>query len=243
MSDEFRSVDTPHYHVWTDALHARELARKTKDRWNRGSYVRWTIVSACTALEISCAGYLGRSVGWRFKDDVNAACDVLSIPRPDWGQGLWQRVLEVRDWRNDCVHAALPPSRLFAPVAEAEDAISVIRAAVVDMATRTGSPSPTWVNDDIDNAEGLTMGASFRSIGHALLSHQGASADDPNTIRICYVYEGKEWDSEHLPPDPHFDPQPALEKQIKAMRVPISAVKAYRGPTLLKEIALNMRGS
>jgi hypothetical protein len=62
MKEELRSVETPHYHVWTDALHARELARNTKDRWNRGSYVRWTIIAACTALEIACANYLGRPV-------------------------------------------------------------------------------------------------------------------------------------------------------------------------------------
>jgi hypothetical protein len=45
-----RSVDTTPYHIWTDALHALALARVTSNDWDRGTYVRWAILSACVTF-------------------------------------------------------------------------------------------------------------------------------------------------------------------------------------------------
>jgi len=243
MTDEMRSVDTPHYHVWTDALHARQLAREANDKWNRGTYVRWATLSACSALESACAAYLGRPVGWNFKDDVNAACDALGVPRPDWGQGTWQRVLAVRVRRNGYVHLAVPQQQLFSPVTEAEEAIDVMRAAVLDLAAKTGHAAPAWVLDDEDIGSALGSRVVFRSMGYCTAVHAGAEDGTPDVIRLCYVHEGREHENERLAPDPDFDPEPALQALAKRVRVPVSAVRAYRGDELILEIALNMRGT
>lgn len=243
MTDTLRSVDTPHYHVWTDALHGRELARRSRDAWNRGTYVRWTVVSACTALEIACEQYLARSVSNRFKEDVNAACHALGVGQPDWSQGLWQRVLELRDARNQNVHAALPRPKLFAEVAEAENAIAVVRQAVLDIAARTRHPAPVWVTDDKDLGAGQVDGVKFGSFCNGTAVHAGVTPEAPDTLRICYEYKGREFDTELLPPDPTFDPTTKLEDLARRVNVPASAVRAYRGLDLLKEIKLNLRGS
>jgi hypothetical protein len=35
-------IENNHYHIWTDALHARALAHEASNRWDRGTYVRWS---------------------------------------------------------------------------------------------------------------------------------------------------------------------------------------------------------
>lgn len=47
-------VESPHYHLWTDALHARSLARQAHNKWDRGTYVRWCVNTSWTALEVAC---------------------------------------------------------------------------------------------------------------------------------------------------------------------------------------------
>ena len=48
---EIDLITRPYNHLWNDALHARDLASKTKDEWMSGTYVRWSIVTAYMALE------------------------------------------------------------------------------------------------------------------------------------------------------------------------------------------------
>jgi hypothetical protein len=96
-----RSVYSPHYHIWTDALHGRRLAREATNEWDRGTYVRWAIASAWTAFEATCEHLTGASgLGNRFKDQLNGALDAKGWPRPDWGSGLWQDVLKVYNLRK-----------------------------------------------------------------------------------------------------------------------------------------------
>lgn len=45
-------IENNHYHIWTDALHARALSHEASNRWDRGTYVRWTLMTAWIALEI-----------------------------------------------------------------------------------------------------------------------------------------------------------------------------------------------
>ncbi len=47
-------VENNHYHLWTDALYARALSREANNRWDRGTYVRWALLTAWIALEIAC---------------------------------------------------------------------------------------------------------------------------------------------------------------------------------------------
>ncbi len=54
-------VDSLNYHLWTDALHGRALAREAENAWDRGTYVRWTVITAWTAFEVVCGDALNVS--------------------------------------------------------------------------------------------------------------------------------------------------------------------------------------
>ncbi len=98
-------VTNPHYHVWTDALHARELARQAQNRWDRGTYVRWAVTTAWTAFEMCCADALGvTGLGMRFRERVDEAIVQKGLARLDWGRGIWQQILKVYDTRISYAH-------------------------------------------------------------------------------------------------------------------------------------------
>lgn len=230
-----RSVESPHYHIWTDALHARRLAREAKNEWDRGTYVRWAIASAWTAFEATCEYLTGASgLGNRFKDGLNAALDAKGLPRPDWGSGLWQNVLVVYSLRKGYVHPGVPQSKLFAPVTEAETAITTLRDAIKDMYIRTGNQVEAWPDDDEDAVDP-------RKGGFANATVISAGVTRETGLRICYVMFGQEYESEVTHPDK--DPVPLMEDLLRKIKVPISAVRAYRGDEMVEEISVRMRGS
>ena len=237
-----RSVDTTPYHIWTDALHARALARVTSNEWNGGTYVRWAILSACVAFEVTASDMLGTGIGRRVPDEIKAALAARSLPNVDWGQGVWQRLAEVRQLRVDYVHRGIPQVRLFAPVAEADRAILVTREAIKALGTLIGAPASAWIDvDDDPNVARERPRGGFTATASATLIHDGAKEDDPDVVRVVYVYKGKESVSELLPPG--SDPGPAMARLEEGIQVPITAIRAYRGTTLLDERALKMRGS
>jgi len=233
-----RSVESTQYHVWTDALHGRALARQAANDWDRGTYVRWTIVSAWIAFEMACEEAMQTSrLGDRFKDRLDRAVKAVGLSPINWGRGLWQQVLEIHQLRVDYVHRQIPQSRLFAPVHEAERAVAVLRGAMEDIYVRFGKPVPQWVSDD--SALGWAGGRG--TVVHAQVTRAGAREDDPECIKIAYVYKGEEHISEVLPTG--TDPQPILRRLLQEVVIPISAVRAYRGTTLIHEIPVRMRGS
>ena len=90
-------IDSIQYHVWSDALHARELARQTENPWDRGAYVRWAIQTAWTAFENVCMDTLGaRNLGMRFKEHFkehfNEAVLAKGLAPVEWRKGIWQRL-------------------------------------------------------------------------------------------------------------------------------------------------------
>jgi hypothetical protein len=229
-----RSVETPHYHIWTDALHGRRLAREARNEWDRGTYVRWTIASAWTAFESTCEHLTGASgLGNRFKERLDEAFGSKGLAPPDWESGLWQRVLSVYRMRKDYVHPAVPQERLFAPVEEAERAIEVLRLAIKDVYARTGTPAEEWPDDDEDPVDPRLGG-----FAHATVLRAGASRE--SGIRICYVMLGEEYESEVTVPE--ADHIALMEDLLRRIRVPISAVRAYRGDELIQEFVVKMRG-
>jgi len=234
MATPPRDVDTHSYHLWTDALHARSLAKETHNPWDRGAYVRWAIIAAWTAFETASGEVLGVDrFASSFKESVDTAILDLRLPRIVWGSGIWQRVREVLQQRNDYTHHRLPHERLFPGVQEAEDAIRYLREALSDLHVRAGKNAPAWIEaDSAPGWSGKVGGSSSKA--NATVVRAGADELDPDTIRIKYVYQEREFASEVLPAG--TDPEPVMRELMERVEIPISAVRSYRGSTLVNEI-------
>ncbi len=139
-------------HLWNDALHARALARQTLDDWYRGTYVRWTVTTAWTVLEICCRDALGNNrIGNRFKDDVNAAIAQNGFSPIAWGGGVWQTVLELQPLRTKYTHMLVQQDELWPDTEVADRAIVVVRNAVKDIYRIANKQIPEWVDMDEDD--------------------------------------------------------------------------------------------
>lgn len=231
-----RSVEWPHYHLWTDALHARHLARNASNDWDRGTYVRWTVTTSWLVFETTCHEVLG-SLGtakasfWVRFDQQLAA---LGFPKVDRGSGLWQRVAALYKSRKDYSHPGVDQDRLFAPLQEAENAITTIREGVKELHAIASKSAPAWVDDDSNPEEPKGGHSSFG------VTRAGAR-DDPDRIRVTYEYRGHEFEQQVLPST--ADPDPVVNDLLRTIRVPISSVRIYRGDQLASEIKVRMRGS
>lgn len=231
-----RSVDSPHYHLWTDALHGRHLATNARNDWDRGTYVRWTINSAWSAFEVACAELLSADdLGMRFRERLDKAMANKGLPAIDWGRGVWQRVLKVYGLRKDYTHGRVAQERLFAPTVEASEAIEVLRAAVLALHELVGEAAPNWVMDDA-NPE-----APIGSHAHLTVSSPGAERDHPSTVRVTYVFQGREYESAVLTPG--SDPEPAMERILRNTLIPLSSIRSYEGDRLVNEWSIRMRGT
>jgi hypothetical protein len=186
---------------------------------------------------MACEQALGATdLGIRFKDRLNEAFKANGVPPPDWGAGLWQNVLTIYELRKNYVHVRIPQERLFAPVHEADEAISILRQAIKDLFDRVGHTAPSWVEDDT-NPE-----MPQDSTGHLTVTRAGADPSDPARVRIVYEFQGREYESEVLPPE--TDPEPWMDNLLRSIVVPITAVRAYRGDhDLINEWNVRMRGT
>ena len=221
-------VENNHYHVWTDALHARELARQTGNKWDRGTYVRWTLISAWIALEIACQDATSDpSISYSFKKNLDEAIEKNQLPKIDWSQGIWQRVLKVQELRKNAVHRILTEKDLFPDVDIAEMTIDVLRDAIISIYTICGKSVPSWVDDNYD--EGWTTG---KICAHGIIINSPYNGV-PNAIKLAYVYKGHEYVYDYLAPD--TDVNQPIENIFKGVGKPITAVRLYRGDELLVE--------
>lgn len=231
-----RSVEWPHYHVWTDALRGRDLARKAHDEWDRGTFVRWSMQSAWAAFEEEARSVLNlHHYGARFWDRFDSALTALGVAPPSRGSGLWQQMSEVYAERNKYLHLSIVDQNdlLLSDAKSAETAISAIRQAVHDLHRMLNSTAPEWIDDDVLPQHQI---ASCLTVGHQL-----RDVDDPRNIRITYLYADRESTPSILPPD--ADPFPAMHEVIKNTIIPISRVRAYRADDVIAEISVKMRGS
>lgn len=236
----FKLVESTQYHLWTDALHGRSLARQANNDWDRGTYVRWTILSAWSAFEMVCGDVLQASgLGMRFKDNFDKAVADMGLPRVDWGQGIWQRTLKIYEVRKEFthVHPTIADARLLAPASEAEQAIAVLRDAIAEVCRVAGLAPPPWVNDDDDRG----WDAGSKSMAHVMLIRPGADPDGPDSVRIAYVIDGREYVCDIFPPGTPHGPQ--FDDLIKRLNVPVQSLRAYRGKDLLEERPLRARGA
>jgi hypothetical protein len=231
-------VENPHYHLWTDALHARTLAHQANNKWDRGTYVRWTVATAWTVLEIACQDALNDlEISYSFRKNLDTAIDRQGFQRLEWGSGVWQRVTALQKKRKGYVHRFLSEPNLFPEAKIADEAIDVVRTAVEAIYQHVGRPPPAWIQDADDRGwdTGRQGGASVTLI------HQGAVEDDPRVIKIFYVYLGSERLSDVFPSGTDY--QPYVNDLIHRVRVPISAVRVYEGDLLVYEKETKMRGT
>ena len=135
-------IKNNHYHIWTDALHARALSHETNNRWDRGSYVRWTIMTSWIALEIACQDALeDPKISYSFRKNLNKAIEGKSLSKLDWSKGLWRQVLTLQELRKNCVHRFSQESDLFPDVSVADEAINTARKAITEIYSSFAPPN------------------------------------------------------------------------------------------------------
>jgi len=221
-------VQSNHYHIWTDAIHARQLAKQTKNRWDRGTYVRWTILTSWIALEIACQDALDENtISYSFKKNIDGALVSKGHPPLDWSRGIWQNVLTIQNLRKDIVHRFQSETQLFPDIAQAELAISSVRAAVIDIYRHCQKHVPSWIDDDHD--EGWTTG-TFQMFGSG---HNAKYENVEGSIKVTYVYKDNEHIFDYFPPETDID-QP-IENIFPGIGKPITAVRLYKGHELVTE--------
>jgi hypothetical protein len=233
-------IEDNHYHLWTDALHARELARQTNNRWDRGTYVRWAIVTAWTVLEMACQDAVEDiNISRRFKDNLDNALAEKSLQPLDWSRGIWQQVLKVQDLRKSCVHRFVSENRLFPPTELAETSLETVRDAVREIYAHVNKRPPTWLRDDYD--QGWAVQSGFTLEGSMYNSkYEGV----PGGVKITHVYKDRERISEILAPGSQW--QETVQNLIANLNMPVSAIKVYIDGELVSEEVFEvskMRGS
>jgi hypothetical protein len=150
------------YHLWCDALHSRELARTATDNWMKGSYVRWTITTAWTVLELCCKDALNDNSIWRtFKVGLNNRLAQMKYRHIRWGKGLWKDVSDLQYKRNYYIHKNADQKELWPEITSAEEAIKVVRNAVKDIYSIANKPFPSWIDDDNEKGRNYKWLRSF----------------------------------------------------------------------------------
>jgi hypothetical protein len=231
-------VESSHYHIWTDALHSRELARQAVNRWDRGTYVRWSITTGWTALEMACEQALETTgIGRRFKDNLNEAIQAKKLPPLNWGIGVWQELLEVHKLRKNFVHINLDQEKLFPETVDAEKSLRTLRNAIKEIFVHAGKNPPEWVEDDQDR--GWDTGK--KSFINLTVTRAGANINDPACFKVAYIHKDKECITEILPPNADY--MPVVETLLKNIKMPITSIIVYRGNEIVFKRELKMRGA
>jgi hypothetical protein len=225
-------VTSRHYHLWTDALHARALAQQTRNIWDRGTYVRWAIATAWTCFESACKDALeAQRLGDHVKEDLDRAVAAKSLPKIHWGSGIWQQVERVHQLRIDYVHRDIPQERLFPTLAEADLTITALRKGIRSIYRHAQKTTPDWIQDDQDRG----WDGGNTDLIHGTVVVGGADENDPESIRLTYIYRGKEYTRAILRPASDISP---YTYELLRTGLPISAIRVYRGQELINEQSL-----
>jgi hypothetical protein len=78
-------------------------------------------------------------------------------------------------------------------------------------------------------------------MAHGMLIREGANPDGPDSVRIAYVIDGREYVCDIFPPGTPHGPQ--FDDLAKRLNVPVQVLRAYRGKELLEERRLKARGA
>jgi hypothetical protein len=126
---------------------------------------------------------------------------------------------------------------LFSEVAEGEFAISTVRDAVKDIYARARKLPLKWIDDDDDRE----WDGGIKDMADATVIRAGVDEESGDTLRLTYIYEGKEYESDVRPYDAGYEA--LLDKLVVAVNVPIAEFRAYRGSALLTVRKLHVRGA
>jgi len=232
-------VDNAQCHLWTDALHLRQLARDARNKWDRGTYVRTCVMTAWTSLEIACQDALAETnIGYSFKKNLDEAIQKAGLPPLDWSHGAWQKARVLQELRKAYVHRYLALDNYFPEARTADEAIETIRAAVQAIYTHANAFPPDWIN--YDRSHGWQTSTSF-SGAFAAVACDGASFDDPNTVRIFIVIDGDEHLTTVLPAG--SDPRARIDALKQSVKIPFNGIRAYDSGTLTHDVSVVVRGS
>jgi hypothetical protein len=232
-------VDSSQCHLWTDALHTRQLAREALNRWDRGTYVRMSVTAVWTALETSCQEALNApGLGRRFKEDLDAAIGKAGAPPIDWSQGIWQKVRLLQERRKLYVHGFLSLNDLFPEASVADESIETVRRAVSELHARLAKPEPAWLA--LNHSRGWQAESSFGT-PNVIALHAGLTAEDPNTLKVYLVIGGEEKLSRVLPAG--ADAQSSIDQLLDNSNLPISGVRVYNCGELVQDLIVSMRGN
>lgn len=232
-------VDSTQCHLWTDALHALALAQEANSKWDRGTYVRFCVMTAWVALETSCQEALNDpSIGHSFKKNLDAALRKRGLPPITWGEGLWQNVTSVQETRKEFIHKYLALSELFPEASVAEHAVEVVREAIKSIYGIVGQKYPEWV--DIYRVKGWehTNEPSPACVAQA---HLGTTFDDPNTRRIFLVIAEKEYLTSVFPLG--HDTSSTVQQLFGSVKIPVQGIRVYEAGKLVEEHRIMMRGN
>lgn len=246
-------IDSLHYHLWTDALHLRALARQTSSDWDRGTCVRASVNAAWTVFEAACEDALHLSAHSKifdFKRRVDETLKKRGLAPVDWSRRPWQDVRRIYDLRKDYVHIrdGVDRDRLITKISESDDAITILRGAIKAIYSIAGCDAPGWVADDED--PGMQVrGGKLKDAGimtgkpNCFVIGEGVAHDDPEAIRVGIVLHGEEMI--RVVEAPGADYVTLMERVVAGLNPcdPISAVRAYRGKELIEERKFDIRES
>ena len=128
---------------------------------------------------------------------------------------------------------------MFPDRSVADDAVAVVRAAIASIFDHAAIARPGWI--EFDQSHGWAGRSGASDVAHASVIAGGVSPDDRAAIRVCYVADHVEHVSGIYPPG--FDYANELDRLIKAVRIPITAIRVYNGQTLVREMLVHMRGN
>ena len=232
-------VDSKQCHLWTDTLHARQLARETANKWDRGTYVRMCVNTSWTALEVACQDALKcPQIGYRFKENLDNALQSAALPPIDWSTGVWQKARQLQELRKSYVHRFTTLKEMFPDAAVANDAVETVRDAIKWIYCHVNAIPPAWV--EFNEAIGWPAPSNFGTPS-AILGYPGIAIDDPLAVRVFLLVDGREQLVRVLPPG--YDPQREIQQLIQTSRIPISGVRVYENGDLTTDLIVNMRGS
>ncbi len=143
---------------------------------------------------------------------------------------------QLQELRKNCAHRFSQETDLFPDAIIADDAISIVRQAIIAIYQHVGKDVPLWIKDDTDqgwaNKGGLSM------FGNMYNTPPGVDENAPDIIKVTYTYKDKENIRNVLPSG--TDPNPHVERLIETIGLPISGIKVYRGKEVIQEIQFQM---